>query len=70
MSFDIDDLKNNDTVANMRGRIPWLSQYRCQACGSMCTATDTYVESQASIMPVWVCESCGAMYHREPDGTR
>jgi len=70
MAFDLDDLNSDGVLANMRGRIPWLPQHRCTNCGAMCTAEHVYVERQAAVVPVWSCESCDAMYHREHDGDR
>lgn len=48
-----------------KGLLPWLDHHTCGKCGSVCEAREEYVERQAYVMPVWVCENCGSRYHRD-----
>ena len=56
----------SEAVEQSKVLCPWLPDPEpCEACGVYCDATESFVESQAMIMPVWECPECGQEYHRD-----
>jgi len=65
--FSLDRLKDGVQSAQDKSKnlCPWLPDPKvCEECGSYCTATTEYVETQAMPVDVWKCPECMQRYYR------